>query len=373
VTNPGSESSRRHSIYEAVELVDEPRSRAETEARNGLHQFDLGIETIEKAIERGPPFRWRPSLIQALHREALQGISEFAGNWRPAGVSISGSTHQPVAAHLVPEQVEELCDYLNDHMLDRSAVHLSAYTMWRLNWIHPFSDGNGRTSRIFSYIVLSVKLGQVIPGTITIPDQIVANRKPYFEALESADRAWDRGTLDVSQMEILLERLLSDQYLSSVDHISRSGFPRPSSEKSTESLEPRPATFDFKVINGVIDLIPETAVSLDRETTEDLALEARRKTAVLRERIEKTNASSSFKQDLDHLLQRLSGAIRPGLILSSLRNVEAYRQYYETPEGRDEISTEVFRLIADLCNTVRDLTATFPAPAGAGRGEAVAV
>jgi Fic/DOC family len=245
-------------------------------------------------------------------------------------------------------------------MLDRSAVHLSAYTMWRLNWIHPFSDGNGRTSRIFSYIVLSVKLGQVIPGTITIPDQIVANRKPYFEALESADRAWDRGTLDVSQMEILLERLLSDQYLSSVDHISRSGFPRPSSEKSTESLEPRPATFDFKVINGVIDLIPETAVSLDRETTEDLALEARRKTAVLRERIEKTNASSSFKQDLDHLLQRLSGAIRPGLILSSLRNVEAYRQYYETPEGRDEISTEVFRLIADLCNTVRDLTATFP-------------
>jgi hypothetical protein len=82
VANPPSEASRRHSIYEAVEIVDEPRSRAETEVRNGLRQFDHGIEIIEKALEGGSPFRWRPSLIQALHREALQGISEFAGNWR---------------------------------------------------------------------------------------------------------------------------------------------------------------------------------------------------------------------------------------------------------------------------------------------------
>jgi hypothetical protein len=81
---------------------------------------------------------------------------------------------------------------------------------------------------------------------------------------------------------------------------------------------------------------------------------------LLRERIEKTNASTSFGQDIDQLSQRLSGTIRPGLILSSLRNIEAYRFFYETPEGRDEISPDVFRLISDLCDTVRDLAATFP-------------
>ena len=130
VTNPLNDPSRRHSIAEAPELIDNPLSKAEAEARNGLRQFDLGIDLVEKALRRGSEFRWRPSIIQALHREALQGISEFAGNWRPAGVAIEGSQHEPVAAHIVPEKIEELCDYLNDHMTDKSAVHLSAYAMW---------------------------------------------------------------------------------------------------------------------------------------------------------------------------------------------------------------------------------------------------
>jgi Fic family protein len=133
VTNPPDDTSRRHSIPEAAEVIDDPQSRAETEARNGLRQFDYGLDVLEKALRQGASFLWRPSLIQALHREALQGISEFSGNWRPAGVSIEGSKHQPQSASLVPELVEELCDYLNDHMADKSAVHLSAYAMWRLN------------------------------------------------------------------------------------------------------------------------------------------------------------------------------------------------------------------------------------------------
>ena len=102
-------------------------------------------------------------------------------------------------------------------MADKTALHLAAYTMWRLNWIHPFSDGNGRTSRICSYVVLCVKLGYVLPGAKTIPDQIVANRKPYFDALEAADRSWKNNTVDVSEMEHLLERLLATQLTSVFD------------------------------------------------------------------------------------------------------------------------------------------------------------
>ncbi|WP_204276686.1 Fic family protein, partial [Klebsiella aerogenes] len=79
---------------------------------------------------------------------------------------------------------------VNDNWRDRTALHLASYVMWRLNWIHPFSDGNGRTSRITSYVVLSVKLGLVLPGTRTIPEQIVDKRSPYFLALEAADQAF---------------------------------------------------------------------------------------------------------------------------------------------------------------------------------------
>lgn len=202
---------RRHSIAAQPGLISDPVARAEAEARNGLKQFDLGLQIVEDALTKGAAFRWRPSAIQALHREALNGISEFAGNWRPAGVGIDGSEHQPVGAHLVPEYIEEFCDYLNDHRDDATPVHRAAYAMWRLNWIHPFSDGNGRASRIFSYVVLCVGLGFALLGSNTIPDQIVANRRPYFDALEKADAAWKDGRIDVSAMEDLLKRLLAVQ------------------------------------------------------------------------------------------------------------------------------------------------------------------
>ncbi|WP_348601309.1 Fic family protein [Aminobacter sp. J41] len=162
----------------------------------------------------GGVFKLRPSLILALQREALSGISAYAGNFRPAGVAIVGSSHKPVEAHLVPELIEELCDYVNDNWEVKTAIHLAAYIMWRLNWIHPFADGNGRTSRILSYVVLSIRAQSVFPGTPTIPEQIVENRDPYFEALDAADAARTEGRVDVGRMEELLSSMLAKQLTS---------------------------------------------------------------------------------------------------------------------------------------------------------------
>jgi Fic family protein len=137
----------------------------------------------------------------------LAGLSSYAGNFRPGGVAIEGSKHAPPEAHLVPELVEDMCDYVNDHWASSTPLHL----MWRLNWIHPFADGNGRTSRIVSYLVLFIRAGALLPGTPTIPDQIVDNRKPYFDALDGADVADREGKVDVSKMEDLLGSLLANQ------------------------------------------------------------------------------------------------------------------------------------------------------------------
>lgn len=93
------------------------------------------------------PFRLRPSIILDLHRIALDGLSAYAGNFRPGGVMIGKSKHTPPAAHLVPGLIEEMCDHVMDRFAAGSALHLCAYVMWRLNWIHPFTDGSGRTSR----------------------------------------------------------------------------------------------------------------------------------------------------------------------------------------------------------------------------------
>ena len=117
---------------------------------------------VEYFLSPERPFKFRPSHLLNLHRLALEGISKYAGNWRPAGIKIGGSRHQPVGAHQVPEMVEDLCEYVNENWA-RTALHLSAYVMWRLNWIHPFTDGNGRTSRAASYLIPACALDIFFP------------------------------------------------------------------------------------------------------------------------------------------------------------------------------------------------------------------
>jgi Fic family protein len=207
------ENEKRDSKALEPELITDPQAKAEAEARNGLRQYDFGIKTIQSGLEQ-PSFRLRLSLVLSLQREALAGISIYAGNFRPAGVKIEGSKHDPVGAHLVPELVEEMCDYVNSNWENSTPLHLAAYIMWRLNWIHPFADGNGRTSRILSYVVLSIRAGVLLPGTPTIPDQIVDNRGPYFDALDAADEAWKERRVDVSKMEELLGGMLAKQLAS---------------------------------------------------------------------------------------------------------------------------------------------------------------
>jgi Fic family protein len=210
MVSDSSGREERHSRALEPEIITDPQAKAEAEARNGLRQYDYSVQAIQEALDRGA-FKLRVSLILAIHRQALQGISAYAGNFRPGDVEIRGSRHEPLGAHVVPELVEGLCDYINANWADSSPLHLAAYSMWRLNWIHPFADGNGRTSRMLSFVVLSVRLGAVLPGTPTLPDLIVDHRPLYEDALDAADDAWKKGHVDVSKMETLLERLLARQ------------------------------------------------------------------------------------------------------------------------------------------------------------------
>lgn len=214
------DSDDRHSETPEVELVSDPAQIAEREARNAVRQFDLAIEQIDYWLHPDRPFKLRPSAILALNRAALEGLSRYAGNYRPDKVGISGSKHQPPSRHLVPELVEELCDYVNENW-GRSPIHLASYVMWRLNWIHPFADGNGRTTRMIAFVVLCVRLGYRVPVRKTIPEQISQNKKPYYDALELADEAYEKSKkIDVSAMEKLIGDLLTIQ-LASVIHDAR--------------------------------------------------------------------------------------------------------------------------------------------------------
>jgi Fic family protein len=103
-----------------------------------------------------------------------------------------------------------MCDYVHTHW-DALSIHLASYLMWRINWIHPFFGGNGRTARAVSYLILCARLGFRLPGKKTIPDLIVENRDSYYGALRSADAGWEKGVLALEQMEQLTGDLLATQ------------------------------------------------------------------------------------------------------------------------------------------------------------------
>jgi hypothetical protein len=99
----------RHSKAAEPSLITDPEEIARVEARNALRQFDAVMQLVEQwTAPDHPPFKLRASTILALHREALDGLSAYAGTFRPASIDIGGSKHKPVDAFLVPSQVEEL-------------------------------------------------------------------------------------------------------------------------------------------------------------------------------------------------------------------------------------------------------------------------
>lgn len=205
----------RHTVAETASLLTDQDEIARREAENGIRQFDLALEIIRSFVkEPQRPFKLRSSTILSLHRAALEGLHALAGTWRNTSVKIKGSVHQPPEAPFVSEEIEQLCDYVNDHW-SSNAVHLAAYVLWKLNWIHPFADGNGRTARAVAYVVLSIKLDSLLPGAPTIPEQIAGNKTPYYDALEAADRHLSNDKkIDVSALEKMLAAMLSTQLLS---------------------------------------------------------------------------------------------------------------------------------------------------------------
>jgi Fic family protein len=200
----------RSSEADEPQLVGDKQAIARIEAENTLKQFDATIRELQAWLGNDG-YQLRPSTILGLNRVALNRLSRYAGIFRPGSITIRGSSHAPVPAELVPRYTEEFCDYVNANWKKGSAVHLAAYALWRLNWIHPFVDGNGRTARVISYLILCAKMGYRLPGTKTIPEQIAQNKQPYYLALEAADKAYESKHIDVSELEDLLEVLLATQ------------------------------------------------------------------------------------------------------------------------------------------------------------------
>ena len=134
------------------------------------------IYYVEDIIKKEEPFsEWQ---IRNIHQLILKNIDDDnAGRYRQQNVLISGATNTPPDYTLLNDKMAQFIDWYNTeadliHPIARAAkVHADFVG------IHPFIDGNGRTSRLLMNLEL-MKAGYP-PCVIT-----VENRLAYYEALD---------------------------------------------------------------------------------------------------------------------------------------------------------------------------------------------
>lgn len=142
------------------------------------HQEAIGY--IKQLMEKGFSFSERELLT--IHNLILRGIiPEDAGRYRRVQVMIKGSSHMPPQPYMVAKDMEDYFIWYETHKNKLHPVVLAAEMHERLVTIHPFIDGNGRTSRLVMNLIL-LQHGYVIANIKGDYD----NRMKYYTALETA-------------------------------------------------------------------------------------------------------------------------------------------------------------------------------------------
>lgn len=136
------------------------------------------ISYIKELVQRKIQINEREVL--AIHNLILRSIQpEYAGKYRDIQVMIKGSAHMPPQPFLVKDEMIKYFEWYEQHKDKLHPVLLAAEMHERLVTIHPFVDGNGRTSRLIMNLILLSK-GYVIANI----KGDYETRMKYYDALE---------------------------------------------------------------------------------------------------------------------------------------------------------------------------------------------
>ena len=191
------------------ELYSSLEQKLEIDSRNSLVVSYVVKAKLRKEREnshrRPTGLQISPQWICDLHSYAMRDLYKCAGQFRPHFVRITGSSHTPPAPENVEGLVAQMCDNVLLHP-EWEPPETAAYLLWRLNWIHPFMGGNGRTSRALAKYALHATLEGDLPGQAETFTYVTQNRARYIAALVDADTAWRETSIaDVSQMQAIID------------------------------------------------------------------------------------------------------------------------------------------------------------------------
>lgn len=164
-----------------------------SEASDFIYDLVANMEDLSKKV------------LLELHLLILKSIDrENAGRFRSVPVRISGSEHVPPQPYQLNKLME---DYFLFYQSNKSTMHpviLAAEMHERLVSIHPFIDGNGRTSRLVMNLIL-LRNGYTIANLKGDLD----SRMKYYKSLEEVqvnNKSEDFYNFIINAVEVSLNR-----------------------------------------------------------------------------------------------------------------------------------------------------------------------
>ncbi len=170
------------------------------EVKNAIRTYELYPSLDPFKVE---------DLLKA-HATMMMALTDDAGCFRRGGVGVfseKGMVHMAPPASLVPTQIHDLFEWLSrseDHLLVRSSVF-----HYEFEFIHPFSDGNGRMGRLWQSLIL----GRLHPlfAHLPVENMVYSNQQAYYDAITESTNLGDCSPFIDFMLGEILKTLKSHQ------------------------------------------------------------------------------------------------------------------------------------------------------------------
>lgn len=157
----------------------------------GLPKEIQEVRNAFNAYEQLP--HWQASSsghLLAAHALLMHGLVDHPGQWRSGGVGIfqeQALVHVAPPASQIPRLMQALLDWLSSP--DTHPLITSCVFHYELEFIHPFTDGNGRLGHLWQTLILS----QWRPAMAYLPVETIIReqQQDYYRMLGAADQAAD--------------------------------------------------------------------------------------------------------------------------------------------------------------------------------------
>lgn len=154
-----------------------------------LLNYKKAMDFISKYLGKDDPIS--EGIVRELHKiivKSVRGENTDPGNYRKIQNYVVNSrtrevVYTPPAPLEVPHLMREFTEWINK-VEDMSPILVAGIVQFQFVHIHPFIDGNGRTARLLSTLIL-YKTGYDFKRLFTISEYYDKDRPSYYQAIQS--------------------------------------------------------------------------------------------------------------------------------------------------------------------------------------------